>query len=104
MRIHSENRAFTLLMLSVHGLILLLISSNIWLLTHSALLVFSAISMLLPMQALMTFKIQKALLTPYHQILTALDAIKENDYSVKSITPYSLGISGKVFKEIEDLW
>ncbi|MBE0377194.1 hypothetical protein PPRY_a2277 [Pseudoalteromonas prydzensis ACAM 620] len=51
----------------------------------------------------MTFKIQKALLTPYHQILTALDAIKENDYSVKSISPYSLGISGKVFKEIEDL-
>lgn len=103
MRTHSQERAFTLLMLFVHGLILLLISGNIWLLTHSALLVLSVISVLVPIQVLMTFKIQKALLTPYHQILTALDAIKENDYSIKSISPYSLGISGKAFKEIEDL-
>jgi len=103
MRTHSQKRAFTLLMLSLHGLILVLISGNIWLLTQSALLVFSAIGVLIPVQALLTFKIQKALISPYHQILTSLDAIKENDYSVKNINAYSLGVSSKVFKEIEDL-
>lgn len=92
-----------LLLVSINILVLLLTTFCLWLVSESTLIILTLLAFQLPLQFFLSEKIQAKLISPYYGLLTLVDGIKVDDYSLQVKPAFEQGISATLLAEITSL-